>query len=66
MGLDLAAFLSIYGAVFNGDLTKWSIGGEPPGGLLDLIGLLGKPQGLLGSHNNYETDASPTRGDLYQ
>ncbi len=26
MGLDLAAFLSIYGAVIDGDLTSWSIG----------------------------------------
>jgi hypothetical protein len=26
MGLDLAAFLSVYGAVIGGDLTSWSIG----------------------------------------
>jgi hypothetical protein len=26
MGLDLAAFLSVYGAVMDGDLTSWSIG----------------------------------------
>lgn len=65
MGLDLSAFLGVYGAVFDGDLTSWSIGGEPPGGLLSGIGLLGKPQGLSGSHNKYESDASPTRPDLY-
>jgi hypothetical protein len=26
MGLDLVAFLSVYGAVIDGDLTSWSIG----------------------------------------
>lgn len=26
MGLDLAAFLAVYGAVIDGDLTSWSIG----------------------------------------
>ena len=66
MGLDLAAFLSIYGAVFDGDLTNWSIGGPPPGGLLSGLGLLGQPQGISGSHNKYECDVSPTRGDLYE
>jgi hypothetical protein len=28
--------------------------------------LLGTPDGISGSHNKYETDTSPTRGDLYQ
>jgi hypothetical protein len=27
--------------------------------------LLSAPQGLSGSHNKYEGDASPTRGDAY-
>jgi len=27
MGTDLATVLAVYGAVFDGDLTKWSIGG---------------------------------------
>lgn len=66
MGIDLGTFLSIYGAVLDGDLTKWSIGGPPHSGLLSGIGLLGKPQGISKSHNNYEGDASPTRGDFYQ
>lgn len=65
MGVDLATFLSVYGSVVDGDLTSFSIGGAPPKGLLGTIGLLGTPKGLSGSHNNYETDASPTRGDLY-
>lgn len=65
MGVDLALFLSTYGAVIDGDLTSWSIGG-PPGGSGLLPGLLSPPQGISGSHNKYETDGSPTRGDLYQ
>jgi len=66
MGLDLGAFLAVYGAVFDGDLTSWSIGGPPSAGLLSSIGLLGTPQGISGSHNKYEADVSPTRGDLYE
>lgn len=66
MGTDLAAFLAAYGAVFDGDLTSWSIGGPPSSSLLSSIGLLGTPQGISGSHNKYESDASPTRPDLYQ
>ncbi|KAI1356737.1 hypothetical protein F5Y01DRAFT_321125 [Xylaria sp. FL0043] len=65
MGVDLATFLSIYGAVFDGDLTSYSIGGPVPS-LLGLGGLLTEPQGLSGSHNKYEGDASPIHGDLYQ
>ncbi|KAL3424168.1 oxidase [Phlyctema vagabunda] len=66
MGLDLGAFLSVYGAVFDGDLTQWSIGGPPTSSLLSPIGLLGQPTGLIGSHNKYEGDASPSRPDQYQ
>ncbi|ORY86995.1 hypothetical protein BCR37DRAFT_376338 [Protomyces lactucae-debilis] len=66
MGRDLGGFLSIYSVLSDGDpLTqKWSIGGAPPAGLGGLLGV--KPQGLTGSHNKYETDSSPMRGDLYQ
>ncbi|KAF2213276.1 hypothetical protein CERZMDRAFT_39839 [Cercospora zeae-maydis SCOH1-5] len=60
MGSILAGFLSILGAAIDGDLTSWSMGG-PPGG----AGLL-RGNGLIGSHNKYETDASPVRPDLYQ
>jgi len=65
MGLDLGTFLATYGAVVDGDGTKWSIGGPTPqvGGIL---GLGGVPQGISGSHNKYESDVSPTRGDLYE
>lgn len=65
IGVDLATFLAIYGAMFDGDLTQYSIGGPYPS-LLNLDGLLGAPQGLSGSHNKYEGDVSPTRGDLYE
>jgi hypothetical protein len=49
----------------------WSIGGPPTTTsgeniLGNLLGLLGTPDGISSSHNKYETDTSPTRGDLYQ
>ena len=65
MGSDLATFLAIYGGVFDGAITSYSIGGPDPN-LVSGLGLLGEPQGLSGSHNKYEGDVSPTRGDLYQ
>ena len=65
VGADLASFLAVYGAIFDGDLTSYSIGG-PVASLAGLGGLLGEPQGLSGSHNKYEGDVSPTRGDLFQ
>ncbi|KAL9101911.1 MAG: hypothetical protein Q9163_002877 [Psora crenata] len=51
MAADLSTLLAVYGAVFDGDLTSYSIGG-PVNSLLNLGGLLGAPQGLSGSHNN--------------
>jgi len=72
MGIDIATFLSTYGTVMDGNPLAippgWSIGGPPSNnGLLgNLLGLLGPPQGISNSHNVYETDSSPTRGDLYQ
>ena len=65
LGTDLSTFLAVYGAIFDGDLTSYSIGG-PVFSLSNLGGLLGEPQGLSGSHNKYEGDVSPTRGDLYE
>lgn len=64
-GGDLSTFLGIYGAVFDGDLTSYSIGSPDPN-LVSNLGLLGEPMGLNGSHNKYEGDVSPIRGDLYQ
>jgi len=71
MGLDLAAFLSVYAAVMAGDVTSCSIGGKPKsggllGGVTSSLGLLGEPQGLSASHNRFEADASPLRADLYK
>ncbi|KAF8849660.1 hypothetical protein BDZ45DRAFT_680345 [Acephala macrosclerotiorum] len=73
--LDLGLFLSVYGTVMDGNplfiSPGWSIGGPPKNAneqnlLGNLLGLLGTPDGISGSHNKYETDTSPTRGDLYQ
>lgn len=64
MGEDLAAFLAIYGAIFDGDLTSWSIGGPDSRvgvPLLSTLGVVGTPQGISGSHNKYEADVSPSR-----
>jgi hypothetical protein len=58
MGKDLGGFLSIYGALIDGDGTKWSIGGDNP--------VMTVGDGISNSHNKYEGDASPTRPDLYQ
>ncbi|GAB7346936.1 hypothetical protein MBLNU459_g2000t1 [Dothideomycetes sp. NU459] len=63
MGVDLATFLAVYGAALDGNLVEWSIGG--PTTNVPSINVLGEPQGISGSHNKYEGDASPTRGDLY-
>lgn len=65
MGKDLGGFLAVYGALIDGDLTQWSIGG-PTAYVPATLGLLGTPQGISGSHNKYESDVSPTRPDLYE
>ncbi|KAL8708127.1 MAG: hypothetical protein Q9220_006981 [cf. Caloplaca sp. 1 TL-2023] len=41
----------------------WSIGGKQPQTITSPI--VGAGDGLSGSHNKYESDASPTRGDYY-
>lgn len=65
MAVDLSTFLAVFGAVTSGDLLSWSISGPPRTWSL-VGGLLGAPQGIANSHNKYEADTSPTRGDLYQ
>ncbi|KAF7190511.1 Dothistromin biosynthesis peroxidase dotB [Pseudocercospora fuligena] len=64
MSVDLAGFLAAYAVVFNGDpiLQQWSIGGPPP---TLFPSLLGRPQGIDYSHNNYEGDVSIGRADAY-
>ena len=72
MALDLGTFLAIYGTVFDGNPLSlnpgFSIGGPTKASqnILGGLGLLGTPSGLSGSHNKYESDVSPTRGDLYK
>lgn len=71
LGQDIAGFLAVYGAIFDGNIVSlnpgYSIGGATPlnQNILGGLGLLGTPQGLSGSHNKYESDASAARGDLY-
>jgi len=64
MGPILSLFLSAYGGAIDGDVTAWSMGGTPSLAQGGVTGILGN--GLIGSHNKYEGDASPTRPDLYQ
>lgn len=68
MGLDLAQFLAVYGAVFDGNALGWSIGGVDTNPLEvgPLSGLLGPPGGITNAHNKYESDSSPVKGDLFQ
>lgn len=70
MSVDLGGFLAVYGTLFDGNALSltpgYSIGGPAASqAILSGFGLLGTPPGLSGSHNNYEADSSPTRGDLY-
>ncbi|EGP83573.1 unnamed protein product [Zymoseptoria tritici ST99CH_3D1] len=64
MGADLSGFLAVLGALLDGDLTAWSMGGTPPLGVGGPLAQGG--HGLIGSHNKYENDVSPTRPDLYE
>jgi len=63
MGLSLGLFLSAYGAAIDGSGLAWSIGGVPS---VAQAGLLPGGNGISNSHNKYESDASPTRPDLYE
>ncbi|CAD6593541.1 MAG: hypothetical protein ASARMPRED_007636 [Alectoria sarmentosa] len=70
MGIDLGTFLAVFGTTFDGDPFSldpgYSIGGPATSeDILGGLGLLETPLGLSGSHNNFEADTSPTRGDLY-
>lgn len=72
MGLELATILSTMGTVFVGNPLSLNPGfsiGDTSGGsqniLGNLVGLLGTPRGLNGSHNIIEGDSSNTRADLY-
>lgn len=64
MGPRLSLILSAIGGAVDGDTISWSMGGTPSLAQGGLTGILGN--GLIGSHNKYESDASPTRPDLYE
>jgi hypothetical protein len=64
MGSLLSIFLSAFGGAIDGDILNWSMGGTPSLAQGGATGVLGN--GLIGSHNKYEGDASPTRPDLYE
>jgi hypothetical protein len=64
MGPLLSTFLSVLGGAIDGDILNWSMAGTPSLAQGGVTGVLGN--GLVGSHNKYEGDASPTRPDLYQ
>ncbi|KAI0486736.1 Chloroperoxidase [Xylaria cf. heliscus] len=72
MSLDLVLILAGVVTLYVGNPVSlhpgFSIGGESSKSsniLGDLLGLLGKPRGLIGSHNIIEADSSATRNDLY-
>ncbi|KAE9391260.1 hypothetical protein BT96DRAFT_1001521 [Gymnopus androsaceus JB14] len=60
MGTDLALFLGVHGVLLDRNplSLSFSIGGRPPSACFN-------QNGLTGSHDNHEADASPTRGDLF-
>ncbi|PHH66061.1 hypothetical protein CDD81_586 [Ophiocordyceps australis] len=59
MGPDIAAILAVYGGATSGDFISFSMGGD------ETRNFFGKPRGLSFTHNIFEVDASPTRGDFY-
>lgn len=65
LGADLGTLLTVYATLIDGDVVAdtWSIGGKQPQTLTSPI--LGAGDGLSGSHNKFESDASVTRGDYY-
>lgn len=72
MGIELITILSVMGTVGVGNPLSlnpgFSIGGKSPKSnsiLGNLLGLLGTPRGLEGSHNWIEGDSSNTRNDIY-
>ncbi|KAF4120602.1 LOW QUALITY PROTEIN: Peroxidase, family 2 [Geosmithia morbida] len=72
MSIELATVLSVMGTVGVGNPLSldpgFSIGGKSTkvsNVLGNLLGLLGVPRGLEGSHNWIEGDSSNTRDDLY-
>ncbi|CAA9964045.1 oxidase [Pyrenophora teres f. maculata] len=73
MGIELSLILGIMATVWTGNPLSLNPGfsiGEKPGLegqniLGNVLGLVGAPRGLAGSHNWLEADASLTRDDFY-
>ncbi|KAH7157930.1 hypothetical protein B0J13DRAFT_650717 [Dactylonectria estremocensis] len=65
MAPDLSGLLTTLGVVLGGDLISVSQGGWSKYMNNNLLGLIGTPRGLSGTHPLFEVDGSPTRGDLY-
>ncbi|KAI1746960.1 Chloroperoxidase [Xylaria castorea] len=72
MSIDLITLLAGVVTAYVGNPASlhpgFSIGGvssKSSNILGNLLGLLGTPRGLIGSHNIIEADSSPTRNDLY-
>ncbi|KAM3421360.1 hypothetical protein BST61_g1757 [Cercospora zeina] len=63
MSPELGAALAAIAIAISGDpiTGTWSIGAGYNGAL----GLLGRPTGIVGTHNRYEGDASIVRGDAF-
>lgn len=71
MGYDMAALVSIFGTAMSasGDLIHMSIGQPPSADAAPLnttLTMLAKPGGLDFTHDNFESDVSPTRLDKYE
>jgi len=65
---DIANLLAAYGVAMSGsgDVDHMSIGG-PPGDLAPITEqMIRTVDGLAASHGSFESDVSPTRGDLYE
>ncbi|KAJ7506107.1 hypothetical protein B0H11DRAFT_2186260 [Mycena galericulata] len=68
LGIDstlVAAALALYAVDLLDPLLRFSIGGPPAAGGILGLPILGGPAGLSGTHNEFESDCSPTRQDLY-
>ncbi|KAF8602855.1 hypothetical protein BDV93DRAFT_607177 [Ceratobasidium sp. AG-I] len=65
MGIDLCTVLATIAVFFAGDVItqEFSIGNSPSGPVF--LPFLSVPLGLSGTHNKFEGDASPGRGDAY-
>lgn len=67
IGNDIRHLLAAYGLSLSGsgDVKNMSIGGTPGDRAPIAEALLRKPTGLGSEHVSFESDASPTREDLY-